>query len=653
MADLDPRFTFEYFVVGPANRLASAAARRAAENPGSGYNPLFIYAASGLGKTHILGGIAHHVARIHPEKSVEYQTLEEFLGELAEALSGGEERGAGSRYQSLDILLLDDVQFLTDQAEAQEMLLRTLDTLTGEGKQVVLASDRPPAEINGLDSRLRSRFESGLLVDMGPPEYETRVAIVRKKAQVRGQALDQRVAEVIGRIGFSNVRELGGALNRILAAQELEGRVVTPNEVLALLGQEKKLEPDQFGSELGAFLEELSRTVAAKVEAQETPWRKLLRETAEEVEKEGFKARRLRRFLTMENPPGDVERVVQEFRATVKRLRAIKQALDAVGNPWPEAAFGVLRDPERIEEAEALLASARERARSFPRIPDTVGLSVLKDEFPQLVLRAAEQLITSDRPEYNPLYVWSPGGSAARVLVQAAALTNEREREGGSTALVSVAGFAEEFIEALSQGVAGAWRERWWSADLLAVYGAEDLSQTERAQEEFFHLFEALQRRRARILVASDRPPSEIPNIDERLRSRFEGGLVLEIPIKEGDLPASFSVPSQGPRTVAAPPRPPPRRAESETSPEPAGRGGKDVSELDRAWISSFRPQSGGGAVGPTLAMSRMTVEERKASGKADGSSGGSPEGVPWLPSRELTVWKWPRLEDRIVEDPD
>ena len=198
MADLDPRFTFENFVVGPANRLASAAARRAAESPGTSYNPLFIYSASGLGKTHILGSIARYAARNHPEWTVIYQTLEGFLAELTEQLGEGE--AFRSSYDGLDILLMDDVQFLTGQAQAQEMLLRTIDNLTGAGKQVVLASDRPPTEIDGLDSRLRSRFEGGLLVDIGPPEYETRIAIIRKQAEARGQPLNPGVAEVVGRI---------------------------------------------------------------------------------------------------------------------------------------------------------------------------------------------------------------------------------------------------------------------------------------------------------------------------------------------------------------------------------------------------------------------------------------------------------------------
>ncbi|HSG46221.1 MAG TPA: DnaA/Hda family protein, partial [Longimicrobiales bacterium] len=151
MTDLDPKLTFDSFVVGPANRLASAAARRSAESPGTSYNPLFVYSASGLGKSHILNAIAHQSRKAAPDRRVEYMALEGYLEELTTALESGNRDAFREKYGDLDILLLDDVQFLTGQNEAQEMLLRTLDQLSSAGSQIVLASDRPPAEINGLD----------------------------------------------------------------------------------------------------------------------------------------------------------------------------------------------------------------------------------------------------------------------------------------------------------------------------------------------------------------------------------------------------------------------------------------------------------------------------------------------------------------------
>ena len=189
MSDFDPKLTFDSFVVGPANRLASAAARRAADSPGTSYNPLFVYSASGLGKTHILTAIAHQALKAAPDRKLEYMALERYLERLEGAIeTGGHDSAA--LFSDYDILLLDDVQFLTGQPEAQEMLLRTLDQLSAAGSQVVLASDRPPADIDGLDARLLSRFSGGLIVDIGVPEYETRVAIIRKKAGERGQTLE-------------------------------------------------------------------------------------------------------------------------------------------------------------------------------------------------------------------------------------------------------------------------------------------------------------------------------------------------------------------------------------------------------------------------------------------------------------------------------
>ncbi|MDX1568207.1 MAG: DnaA/Hda family protein, partial [Longimicrobiales bacterium] len=318
--------TFETFVVGPANRLAAAAARRAADSPGTSYNPLFIYSPSGLGKSHILTAIAHHASKVHPEATVVYQTMEGYLDELAEALESGERDRLKEQYAGLDIFLLDDVQFLSGQPEAQELLLRTLDTLSVSGSQIALASDRPPAEIDALDDRLLSRFSGGLIVDIAQPEFETRVAIVRRKAEERGMDLEDGVAEAVARHPFKNVRELGGALNRVFAVQDLEERRVTSDEIPDLLGLAKEPSGEEGGGdEFGTFVDELSVDLATTVNEQEAPWRVLLRETAQEAEEKGFRTGRLRRLLERDEEPGDVEEVVEGFREDLDRLREIGQ----------------------------------------------------------------------------------------------------------------------------------------------------------------------------------------------------------------------------------------------------------------------------------------------------------------------------------------
>lgn len=469
-SDLDTRYTFDSFVIGPANRLASAAAKRAADAPGTSYNPLFIYSGSGLGKSHILNAIAHYAARVHPEWQVAYLALEGFLDELTRATAAGAQEELRERYGELNFLLMDDVQFLTGQKEAQEMLLRLLDSLSKSGSQIVLASDRSPTEIDGLDERLVSRFSGGLMVDIQIPEYETRVAILMRKAEERGQQLADGVPQTLARLDFKNVRELAGALNKVLAIQELEGRSVTPEEAGELVGVEPA-EPGGLSApsdipasllgEFGSFIEELSQTVASKVEHEEAPWRRKLRETAEVFEQDGFSGARLRRLLEEENEPKDVQEICDTFRGDVARLRHLSKELDRVGNPWPEAAIGVLKDPERIGEGESLLASAEERVRPFPVVAEGPDLDEVAAHFPAVAAKAASQLVTEDRPEYNPLFVWSEDETAALALLAATARSLRAHEPLANIAITSVKEFAEDFIRALSMGVAGAWRERW------------------------------------------------------------------------------------------------------------------------------------------------------------------------------------------------
>ncbi|HET9949330.1 MAG TPA: DnaA/Hda family protein [Longimicrobiales bacterium] len=604
MSDLDPKLTFDSFVVGPANRLASAAARRAAESPGTSYNPLFLYSEPGLGKTHILNAIAHHSKKAVSGK-VEYMALEEYLERLEDSLQAGSRDGA---FRDLDILLLDDVQFLTGQPEAQEMLLKTLDQLSAAGGQIVLASDRPPADIDGLDARLLSRFSGGLIVDLGPPEYETRVAIIRKKAQERGQTLEDGVAEVVAKAPFKNVRELGGVLNKVFATQELEGRRVTPAEVRKLLHQQDeaaslgKPGSDEFGS----FLSELAHSVAQAVERKEEPWRKAVREAMESADRQGFAVGRLEGYLNGPEPK-DWQKLLEAFKADVQRLRDIDNELQRLGNPWPEAAQGVLMDPDRLEEAEALLASVRERQRPFPRLADGPLLHDLAG-FEPIVLKAAAQLVALERPEYNPLFVWSSDEATARTLLGAVGRTHRETFPDQRMAVASVASFAEDFIRALGEGVAGAWRERWWTVDLLLVHGMQRLSELERAQDVFFHLFEALKRRGARMMFVADRSPSTIDGIDDRLRSRFEGGLVLQV--ENGTVHDLQLVEAE------------------------ASEGG------DGIFVPDLEAKKGKAGDTRTVEVVLAPIEPPT-------------KGGAWFPSNENVVLHWPRIDELLIEELD
>ncbi len=229
---LNPRYTFDHFVVGNHNQLAHAAAQAVAAEPGEVYNPLFIYACTGLGKTHLLQSIGHEVLGKRPEARVHYTTSEEFTNELIEGIQHRERMSRFNRkYRNVDLLLIDDIHFLIGKTQTQESFFHTFNTLHELGRQVVITSDRPPVELETLEDRLISRFEWGLTVDMSSPDYETRLAILHKKNESRGFGiLPDILAQIASRVD-SNVRELEGALTKVSAYQRLNHIPMTTEQV--------------------------------------------------------------------------------------------------------------------------------------------------------------------------------------------------------------------------------------------------------------------------------------------------------------------------------------------------------------------------------------------------------------------------------------
>ncbi len=254
---LNPKYTFEKFVVGSFNQFAHAAAKAAAEMPGTTYNPLFIYGGVGLGKTHLMHAIGHAIKSRSPHTRVSYITSERFMNELINAIRFNKTPAFRDKYRSIDVLLMDDVQFMAGKERTQEEFFHTFNTLHNGQKQIVVSSDCPPREIPTLEERLHSRFEWGLIADLEPPDLETKVAILKRKADMDGIGLDDDIAIFIaGKI--SNVRELEGALIRLLAISSMRG--VPISKQLAQESMKSILDSERPA---GLTMERIARVVAS------------------------------------------------------------------------------------------------------------------------------------------------------------------------------------------------------------------------------------------------------------------------------------------------------------------------------------------------------------------------------------------------------
>jgi len=647
---LNPKYSFETFVVGAANRLAVTAGHTVAESPGAAYNPLFIYSGSGLGKTHLLMAVGHAAKKAAPKLNIEYLTLDEYVEAFHASVAAGQGDAFRRRFQNVDVLLVDDVQFLTNRKEMQSELLRLTEALQEGGRQIVLTSDRPPPEIADLDERLISRLSGGLVVDMGPPDYETRVAILRRKADERGARFEPGVLETVAQAEVGNVRELMGALNRLVAFQAVNDTKInaeTAKQILGLVGDGAAQPGDARapaaaksggGDEFGEFLADVTVTVGKAVEA----WRARVGEAVLRWEGEGYRTHRLEALL-QRDAPGAVDKAIAEFAADVERLKALEAEVAELD---PQAAGqSVFRDPERVSEAEQAAAKVRDGAgpppgpsAAFPLAAFAVGPSN------QVAVSAARTALERPGKKYNPLVLVGKSGLGKTHLLNAMGLELARGKRA-VVACLSTQAFIDELIAAIDGNRVDWWRARYRRATALLLDDIQLLTGKERTQEELFNLFNLLQDKDRQLVFTAPAHPNTLSGLEERIVSRLEGGLVAEI--KEPDREVKRAVlermlSQQGP------------------TPEPAliDYLADRPTDSVRSLVGLLQRVLGAAAAqdGPLSAgLAREVLEgqaprdTRRASGFR--TSGLVVSSLGGIKSREKVVWDWIDVADRMIEE--
>ena len=645
---LNPRFTFDTFVVGAANRLAVTAGRTVAENPGSAYNPLFIYSGSGLGKTHVLMAIGHAAKSIAAQLNIEYLTLDEYVEAFHAAIAAGQGDAFRRRFQNVDVLLVDDVQFLTNRKEMQAELLRLTEALQQSGHQIVLASDRPPAEIADLDERLISRFSGGLVVDMGVPDYETRVAILRRKAEERGTKFQPGVLETVANVEYPNVRELMGALNRLIAFQAVNDMPINEEAVRKVLGiptaaSSTAAAPTvasptaaSSGDEFSQFLSDVTATVGKAVEA----WRARVAEAVMRWEGEGYRTARLSKLLDQETPAA-VDDVITAYVQDVERLKALEAVVAELD---PQAAGDkVFRDPDKMEDAEAAAAKVRDGAAPPPAPSAAFPLEgYVAGASNDVALNAARDVIGKPGKKYNPLVIVGRSGLGKTHLLNAIGLELAKKKNA-IVACLSTQQFVDELIAAIDGNRVDWWRARYRRATALLLDDIQLLAGKERTQEELFNLFNHLVDADRQLIFTAPAHPNTLEGLEERIVSRLEGGLVAEIAEPDKELRRSML------ERLLTQMRVPLEPALLDYLADRPIDSVRNLTGIVQRVVEAAAAQDGPVTAGLAREVLEGAPPPRRTTGlRTSGIVVSSAGGVR---SREKMVWDWPTAGDRVIED--
>ncbi len=583
--DYQPRahFKFDSFIVGNSNRFAFAACKSVAQSPGTIYNPIFIYGGVGLGKTHLLCAIGNFVRSQRPDAVVVYITIDQLCKELLTAVEKSAVDAFNERFRNVDCILIDDIGFLQEKETLQQELVRFFDNVVTRKKQIAMTSDRPPRELNTLLERLRSRIEGGLIVDIQLPEFETRVAIIQKKIETdHMQTLAEDVVYAIADRYKTNIRELEGAFNKVVAYSSILQKTVTVNHLPDIFpnfnerpDSKKSAQPEsaltktgsaatksQPKQELETELQDLADSIASDADLHTffedvtgNVTETIAKKEQEMAEKEKFRRKiyiwQMKGFIitrlekVMNSDLEDVRRVFNEYTEDVNRLIELQKNIACMDNT--DGFYNELRqiedtlfDPDQLKDIEKRLEHISYRIQKRFEFRQTLQLdSDIRDfivsDANRLAFSMAETIISHPAERFNPLFIHGQLDTGKTFLLQAIGNEVFRKHPPLNVCYIHSKDFTSWLIDAIKNGKVNEFVDYYKEVDFLLFDDIQLLRGKEQTQEEFFHVFNALIAANKQIVISADRPPQYLLTFDERLRSRFKSGLVVELTAMDVD----------------------------------------------------------------------------------------------------------------------
>ncbi len=650
IADLNPRSTFDNLVIGRENGLAASAARAVADSPGNVYNPLCITGGAGLGKTHLLMAIAHSIEQADNRLSVEYFTPDGLSEAYHAAVSAGQGDAFRNRLSETDVLLIDDIHALVHQGVVQSELQRATAELLDLGKQVVVASHSPPRSLEGLDREFANRIADGLVVSVGPPDYDTRLAILERRSEERGSRFEPRLLEAVASYEIDDVRELIGILNRLVALQAVSetplnadaARALYEGEVTGPFGVEQfgetpaqtRHEEDEFDD----FLTGVTDTVKRQVDL----WESRLNEVAKRWGEKGYCTDRLASF-TSSGGDMSVDDVLNDFERDVEELQTLRASVsDLDASIADDPAFF---DPDRLVEARGLVEKTAAQPRALPGPSPSWNLASFVGSWANAVaVEAAKAVASYPGYERNPLVFVGSTGVGKTHLLHATG-NAIAESVGTSVVCVNAKDLGEELAEAENSGNIAEWREVLANAKALLVDDLHLVAGNERLQRELIALFESIRSSQRQLVCTTDTDPQHAKGLDQRFVDLLSSGFVATLAVPDRELRHGLLV-SMLQSTVG--------KVDSVLADYLADRPADSVRAVTGALARLLQVAESRG-VPPSAALARELIEG-SASESVRPTPGVRTSGVMVTPSSsvrsvEKIIWVWPNPSERLIEE--